>query len=138
MIRALLLTACLPTGATACAVAEEFLPTDLAAAPVVITATVTAYHQQADYVGVLTVDVTGVFKGEAPATLILEWSPDLSEWPPERWDRETDIILGARPPQDGRDWQLAVETCGSAWIISDTAENRAIVAGAITASGAAG
>jgi hypothetical protein len=134
MIRAVIL-ALLPTGALACAMEEPFHPSDLAHAQVVVAATVRAYHQEPTYEGVLTVAVREVLKGEVPGILTLTWSPDLSEWPPATWDRPVDVILSAIPPQDGRGWQLSVQACGSAWLLADTAENRAIVTAEIARLG---
>jgi hypothetical protein len=121
-----------PNGSHACAVEEPFFPADLAFAPVVVVGTVAEYQRdQQGFVGTLQVQVAEVMKGDAPAALTLEWPATLSEWPPERWDRETDVILAARPPEGDVGWQLAMETCGRVWLLPDTPENQAIVGDAI-------
>jgi hypothetical protein len=132
MMRWLAFALLFPTSGFACAMEEPFHPADLALAPVVVTATLTSYEQDAEtYVGTMQVQVTSVMKGEAPADLTLEWSPMMSEWPPEAWDRETSLIVAAVPPLGEAGWQLAMETCGSVWLLPDTPANRDVVADAI-------
>jgi hypothetical protein len=131
MFRAALIAITFPTSGLACMVQAPFQPTDLAAGPVVLAGTVTAYHRDDDYSGHLTVALSALLKGEAPAIVELVWSPNLSETAPGLWDRGQSIILAAVPPQDGLGWQVAVELCGDAWILPDTPGYRAIVANAI-------
>jgi hypothetical protein len=126
------LFALLPTAAYPCIQQEEFLPTDLALAPVVVVATVTGYSQNHDtQISAMHLQVNDVMKGQAPAELSLEWGPLLTSLPPETWNRGTDLIVAAFPIADGQRWQLALEPCGSAWMLTDTPQNRQIVADAI-------
>ncbi|MGQ0563821.1 MAG: hypothetical protein ACT4OK_01950 [Gemmobacter sp.] len=115
--------AMLASPAGACAVAEEFLVTDVAFGPIVVAAEVTDYRVQ-KWRGRLTLDVTEVWKGAAPGHLTARWvTPGLSEPAPETWDDRPRRVIAALA-HDGEGFDLVVETCGKAWLVADTPENR--------------
>ena len=127
-LSAVLLAALLAAPALACAVPEPFAVSDIAAGPVVVVATVADYSM-AQGEGFVTLDVTDVWKGTAPAHLTARWEVKLAEPPPETWDRPATVIAALALTEQGID--LVVETCGQAWLVPDTPEARAEIKGAL-------
>lgn len=114
--------------ATACAVAEDFFVTDIARGPIVVVAQITDYRRERGF-GLMSLAVTEVWKGTAPATLVVRWGETMAEPPPDDWSRP-DRVIAALVQRDGG-YDLAVEMCGSAWIVPDTPEARAEIRGAL-------
>jgi hypothetical protein len=117
------------TPALPCALPEPFAVTDLAAGPIVVAATVTDYKVVLGE-GTLTLDITNVWKGTAPARLTARWQVRLAEPPPETWNRPATVIAALTPADAGFD--LMVEMCGQAWLVPDTPKARAEIRGALS------
>jgi hypothetical protein len=122
-MRLALALCCLAAPAWACAVAEDFHPSDIAFGPIVVVAEVTDYRM-GNHGGRLTLDVSEVWKGDAPGHLTARWGVAMAELPPEFWgERPRNVIAALR--HDGQGFDLVVEVCGSAWLVPDTPEARA-------------
>ena len=117
----LALLALLATPASACAVPEEFSVSDLGLGPIVVVANVADYRLE-DHEGIVTLDVSEVWKGTAPDHLIARWGVAMAEQPPQTWDRPTAVIAALTVSEQGFD--LVVEVCGSAWLVPDTPDTR--------------
>ncbi len=111
------LLAMLATPAGACAVAEAFFVTDVAQGPVVVVADVTGYSLGQNG-GLLSMTVSEVWKGTAPAHLTARWGIALAEAPPATWGRPRQVIAALTPVGQGFD--LVVQVCGQAHLVPDT------------------
>lgn len=118
----------LTSPANACAVAEDFHVTDVAFGPVVVVARVADYKVEKGF-GVLLLEVSEVWKGQAPDSLTAHWGETMAELPPNDWARPDRVIAALVPTGTGFD--LKVEMCGSAWLVPDTPENRSQVRAAL-------
>jgi hypothetical protein len=114
--------------AFACAVAEDFHVTDIAFGPVVVVASVTEYRVERG-AGLLTLDVTEIWKGTAPGRLTARWGETMAELPPADWSRPDSVIAAISPGAEGFD--LVVRMCGSAHLVPDTPEARAAIRAAL-------
>ncbi len=131
ILRLALCATLLPLAARACAVAEPFAVADIAGWPVVVMGEVAAYARDATGEGHISLEVSEVLKGEAPARIEARWPVQMAEFPPDRWDRPGQVLAAFLPSENGPDLVLAVEICGRAMLAEASAANLAEVRAAL-------